>query len=295
MATTVNLTSDFAGEAVNEIFTQTFLQANTLEKNAIRVIPNVVGLTTYLQKTTTSNGLADYTCTFQPTGDVNLDEKKVELKAIQLNEEICKSTFLERWSADQMGFGAPTGDIPANEKAALIKSYLGQITSSLERSIWNGVQATAGQFGGIYTELNGDVNANDVTGVALTPANIIAEMGKLLDATPVEVLQAPNFKFAMSKKAHQKYVRALGTAYFSQPANSFEGYEIEVLNGLTDNQMLTYDRDNLVFLTGLVGEQNELRTLDMSAITGDDTVRFIANFKAAATYVRSEDVTFYKV
>lgn len=295
MATTVNLTSDFSGEAVNEIFTQTFLQANTISTNAIKVIPNVVGLSTYLQKTTLSNALADYTCTFQPSGDVDLDEKKVDLKAIQLNEEICKSVFLQRWSANQMGFSANLGDIPSNEREALIKEMLGIITSNVEKYIWNGVATTAGQFAGIYTELNGDADANDVAGVALTPANIIAEMGKLLDATPVEVLQAPNFKFAMSKKAHQKYVRALGTAYFAQSANTFEGYEIEVLNGLTDNQMLTYDRDNLVFLTGLVGDENVIRTIDMSATTGDDTIRFIANFKAAATYVRSEDVTFYKV
>ena len=295
MATNVNLTSAYVGEAVNEIFTQIFLQANTLEKNAIKVIPNVVGLQTYLQKTTIADAIADYTCTFQPTGDVDLDEKSATLKALQLNLEICKSEFLSRWSASQMGFGANLGEIPANEREALLKEMSGLISASIERNIWNGVSATAGQFGGIYTELNGDANANDVTGVALTPANIIAEMGKLLDATPVEVLQSPNFKFAMSKKAHQKYVRALGTAYFSQPANSFEGYEIEVLNGLTDNQMLTYDRDNLVFLTGLVGEGNEIRTIDMAETTGDDTVRFIANFKAAATYVRSEDVTFYKV
>lgn len=295
MATTVNLNSAYEGDAVNKIFTQIFMQASTLEKRAIDVYPNVVGNTAFLQKTTLSDGLIDYTCAFTPSGTLDLDEKKVDIKTLQLPLEICKSVFLRRWNAAQMGFSAWNDEIPANEREALMLEIAGTISSSIEKYIWTGDATVNGQFGGILTELENDADANDVAGVAITAANVIAEMGKVLDATPVEVLQAPDFKFAVSTDVYRKYVRALGNANFAQNATDFEGFELTVLNGLPANSMLTYNRGNLVFLTGLEGDMNEIRILDMTAQDLSDNIRIKATFKAGATYVRSEDVTFYKV
>lgn len=293
MATTVNVNTAYNGEVAGKIFTSMFLQADTLAKDAISVVPNVVGTTAYLRKTNLSDGLTDFVCGWNPSGTLDLGEKEVGLKKIMLSLEICKETFRQRWSASQMGFSAWNDQIPADEKEALMLEVQGLIASSVERDIWNGDASQDGHFGGILTELLADVDANIVTGVAITAANVIEEMGKVLDATPVEVLQAPSFKFAVSVDVYRKYVRALGNAAFAQSASDFEGFELTVLNGLPANSMLTYDKNNLVFLTGLESDLNEVRIKDMDETDLSGNIRVKAVFIAGASYINADEVTVY--
>ena len=295
MATTVNLTTSYNGEAAGKIFTQIFLKADTIEKEAISVIPNVVGTTAYLRKTYLNDGIVDYACGFTPSGDLDLTEKEVTLKKLMLPLEICKETFRQRWSAAQMGFSAWNNEIPADEREALMLEVSGLIQSTVEKDIWTGVGTQNGHFQGILTELASDSTSNQVTGVAITAANVIEEMGKVLDATPVEVLQHPNFKFAVSTDVYRKYVRALGNAAFAQSANDFEGYELTVLNGLPANSMLTYVKDQMVFLTGLLSDLNEVRILDMDEHDLSGTIRVKAVYLAGASYVDGANVTWYNV
>ena len=293
MATTVNINSAYNGEAAGKIFTQIFLKADTIEKGAISVVPNVVGTTAYLRKTYLSDGIVDYACGWNPAGTLDLDEKEVSAKKLMLELEICKETFRQRWSAAQMGFSAWNNEIPADEKEALMLEIAGLIQSSIEKDIWTGDGSVNGHFNGILTELATDATSNDVTGVAITAANVIEEMGKVLDATPVEVLQHPNFKFVVSTDVYRKYVRALGNAAFAQSADNFEGFELTVLNGLPANSMLTYVKDQMVFLTGLESDLNEIRIKDMDETDLSGNIRIKAVFLAGASYVDGANVTWY--
>lgn len=295
MATTVNLTSAYKGEAAGKIFGQVFLKANTLEKEAVNVIPNVVGTTAYLRKTYLSDAIVDYSCSFEPAGTLDLTEKEVKLKKLQLPLEICKETFRQRWSAHQMGYSAWNDEIPADEKEALILEASNFILSAIEKDMWNGVGTTNGHFEGIMTELKADVDANNVDGAALTASNIIASMGAVLDATPVEVLGHNDFKFVMDIKSFNLYRRALGNSAFAQDPYQFEGYEITVLNGLPANSILTYVKDQVVFLTGLESDFNELRILDMTEHDLSDNIRIKAQYLAGASYVDGENITYYNV
>lgn len=295
MATTVNLTTAYKGEAAGKIFTQIFLKADTIEKDAISVIPNVVGTTAYLRKTYLTDGIVDYACGFTPTGDLDLSEKEVTIKKLMLPLEICKETFRQRWSAAQMGFSAWNNEIPADEREALMLEVSGLIQSQIEKDIWTGNGSVTGHFEGILPQLAADTTSNEVTGVAITAANVIAEMGKVLDTTPIEVLQHPDFKFAVSTDVYRKYVRALGNAAFAQSATDFEGYELTVLNGLPANSMLTYVKDQLVFLTGLLSDLNEVRILDMDEHDLSGNIRIKAVYLAGVSYVDGANVTWYNV
>ena len=293
--TTVNINTNYAGEAAGKIFTSIFLKADTLEKGAINVIPNVVGTTAYLRKTYLADGIVDYACGWNPAGTLDLDEKEVKAKKLMLELEICKEVFRQRWSAAQMGFSAWNNEIPADEKEALMLEVAGLIASQVEKDIWNGDGSVNGHFQGILTELATDADSNKVTGVAITAANVIEEMGKVLDATPVEVLQHPDFKFAVSTDVYRKYVRALGNAAFAQSASDFEGFELTVLNGLPANSMLTYVKDQMVFLTGLESDLNEIRIKDMDETDLSGNIRVKAVYLAGASYVDGANITWYSV
>ena len=295
MATTLNLSTAYAGEVAGKIFTQIFLKADTIAKDAISVVPNVVGTTAYLRKTYLADGIVDYACGWNPSGTLDLTEKEVQIKKLMIALEICKEDFRQRWSASQMGFSAWNNEIPADEKEALMLEVSGLIQSQIEKDIWNGNGSVTGHFEGILPQLADDATSNDVTGVAITAANVIEEMGKVLDATPVEVLQSPNFKFSVSTDVFRKYVRALGNAAFAQTANDFEGYELTVLNGLPANSMLTYVKDQMVFLTGLESDLNEIRIKDMDEVDLSGTIHIKAVYLAGASFVDGANVTWYSV
>lgn len=293
--TTINLNTAYNGKEAGKIFTSIFLSADTLDKNAVNVIPNVVGTTAYLRKTNLSDGIVDFSCGFTPAGTLDLGEKEVSLKKLMLPLEICKETFRQRWSASQMGFSAWNNEIPADEREALLLEVQGLIAQTVEQDIWTGDASQDGHFGGILTELAADTDANDVAGVAITAANVIEEMGKVLDATPTAVLQRQDFVFAVSSDVYRKYVRALGAANFAQSSTDFEGYELTVLNGLPANAMLTYNRDNVVFLTGLESDLNEVRIKDMDETDLSGNIRVKAVYLAGSSYVDGSMVTFYDV
>lgn len=295
--TVVNLTTAYNGQVAGRIFTSMFLQADTLAKDAIQVIPNVIGTTAYLRKTELSDGIIDYACGWTPSGEIDLTEKEVKVKKLMLPLEICKDTFAQRWLSHEMGakVSAWGDNIPADEKEALMLEVQSLITSTIERDIWTGNGSLTGHFQGILTELATDATSNSVAGVAITAANVIEEMGKVLDATPVPVLQSPNFKFAVSTDVYRKYVRALGNAAFAQNANDYEGYDLTVLNGLPANSMLTYVKDNLVFLTASLDDINEIRIVDMDTVDLSGTIRIKAVYSAGASYVNGADVTWYEV
>lgn len=293
MATVINIDTNYNGEAAGKIFTSIFLSADTLDKNAVNVIPNVVGTKAYLRKTELTDGIVDFACGFTPSGTLDLGEKEVTLKKLMLPLEICKETFRQRWSASQMGFSAWNDEIPADEREALLLEAKGLIASTIEKDIWNGDGSVNGHFNGILTELATDTDSNDVTGVAITAANVIDEMGKVLDATPTAVLQRPDFVFAVSTDVYRKYVRALGAANFAQSTTDFEGYELTVLAGLPANSILTYNRENVVFLTGLESDFNELRIKDMDETDLSGNIRIKAVYIAGASYVDGSMVTWY--
>lgn len=299
MATTVNVTSSFKGLPAGEIFGTIFLKANTIETGSVTVMPNVVG-SGFLRMTGLQDGLADYSCGFNPAGVVDLTEKEYTPKKLKVNLEICKEDFRQRWSAAQMGFSAWNGAIPADEKEALMLELQGSISKKIDSLIWNGDKDTSGEFNGILTELADAITANVagkvpnvVTGAAITASNVIAKLGAVVDATPLAILQSPDFTLAISADVYRAYVRALSALQFAQDNKFFESYPLTVLNALPSSSILTYDKKHLAFLTGLESDLNQIEVIDM--VDGSDTIRVKMVFTAVAGYVRESEISLYKV
>ncbi len=66
MPTTTNVNSAYVGALAGEIFVQAFKKSDTIGKQAITVIPNVIG-SGYLPTLSYSAGLAAYSCGFDTT------------------------------------------------------------------------------------------------------------------------------------------------------------------------------------------------------------------------------------
>ena len=313
MPTSLDITTTYAGEFAGKYIAAGLLSANTIENGGVTVVPNVK----YKQvmKRFDSNSLiADASCDFTATGEIVLTERVLEPKELQINALLCKSDFASDWSSVEMGYSA-FDVLPKTFQDFLIARMLGQMAEATETSLWGGDNATAGQFGGLFTQALAEAGTGipvgqSIGGVAIDATNVIDELGKVVDALPSTLYGKEGLKVYVSQNVARAYVRALGgfasgvgaaginnqgTTWYTGNANAltFDGVNIFVANGLSNNQMLATTTDNLFFGTGLLSDHNEIKLIDMANIDGSKNVRFVARYTAGTQIGILEDCVVY--
>ena len=149
----------------------------------------------------------------------------------------------------------------------------------------------------------------DVVGTSVTAANVIGEMGKVVDAIPSALYGKEDLYLYVSQNVARAYVRALGgfaaaglgangtnaegTQWWNNGALSFDGVKIFVANGLADNYMVAAEKSNLFFGTGLLSDHNEVKVLDMGDLDGSQNVRVIMRFTSGVEYGIGSDIVLY--
>ena len=134
--------------------------AKTLDNKYITIMPNVK-YKSVIQKVDVADIISNASCDFTATGSVALTERILEPKELQVNLQLCKQEFIDSWEALQLGFSS-FDTIPATFNDFLISEVAAEVAQATEISIWQGVNATNGQFGGIYTALSSSVVAGGV-------------------------------------------------------------------------------------------------------------------------------------
>jgi len=313
MATTLDITTTYAGESAGKYIGAALLSANTIENNGITVMPNVKFRST-MKRFDSNSLIADATCDFTATGEILLTERVLEPKELQVNALLCKKDFRSDWDAISMGYSA-YDVLPKSFQDFLISRMLGQVAEATENSIWNGVNATAGQFGGIFTQALAEAGTGipvgqSIGGVSIDATNVIAELGKVVDAIPSTLYSNPNLKIYVSQNVARAYVRALGgfgsggygaagtnaqgTQWYGMGSGlSFDGVSLFVANGLSNNQIFATITDNIFFGTGILSDFNEVKLIDMAMIDGSQNVRFVMRYTAGTQIAILEDCVVY--
>jgi hypothetical protein len=311
MATTTNVTTTYAGEFAGKYIAAALLSANTLASGVIDLRPNVK-YKEVVKRLDIGSLTADASCDFTPTSSVSLTERILQPKELQVNLELCKSDFVPDWEAVQMGYSA-FDELPKNFADFLIAQIVAKIAQKTEQDIWNGTVG-AGTFDGFITLLMGDTGHTGnvkISGSTITAANVVSEIGEVVDAIPAELYGREDLYIYVSQNVARAYVRALGgfganglgangkdgkgTTWYNGGDLNFDGVKIFVANGLPSNTMLATTKDNLVFGTGLMSDHNEVKIIDMADIDGSKNVRFIMRYTAGVQYGIVEDIVSYKV
>lgn len=311
MATTTSITTSYSGEFAGKYIAAALLSAPTLEKGGLTIHPNVK-YKQVIQKVATDDIIKNATCDFDATSTVTLTEKVLNPEEFQVNLQLCKKDFHSTWQAAEMGYGA-FDVLPKSFSDFLIAHVAEKVASAMESTIWTGVNATAGQFAGLSTQIAADAalpSAQEVAGTTVTAANVITELGKLVDAIPARLYGQPDLKLYVSQNIYKAYVRALGgfgasglgaNGYDNKGTNQalgelmFDGVPVFMANGLAANTAWATPTSNLHFATGLLNEMNECKLLDMSDLDGSQNVRVIMRFTADAKYGFAEDCVVYGI
>ena len=307
MATSTNITTTYAGEFAGKYISAALLSASTIENGGIEVKPNVK-YKEVIKKLDTDALLKDATCDFDPTSTITLTERILQMDEFQVNLSLCKSDFESDWEAVQMGYSA-FDNLPPAFADFLLAHVAAKTAQKTEQNIWRGVAANAGEFDGLVTRMAADADVIDVVGTSVTAANVIDELGKVVDAIPSAVYGKEDLSLYVSQNVARAYVRALGgfaaaglgangtnaqgTQWFNNGSLSFDGVSIFVANGLSDNYIVAAEKSNLYFGTGLLSDHNEVKVIDMADIDGSKNVRVVMRFTANVQYGIGSDIVLY--
>ena len=305
MATSI--TTTYAGEFAGKYISAALLSADTIEGGGITVKPNVKYKE--VMKTLSTNALVkDAACDFADQSTVTLAERVLQPEEFQVNLELCKKDFHNDWEAVQMGYSA-FDSLPPSFADFLIGHIAAKVAQKTEENIWQGATANAGEFDGFTALLAADATVIDVVGTTVTAANVIAELGKVVDAIPTSVYGKEDLYIYVSQNIARAYVRALGgfganglgangvnnagTTWFNGGDLAFDGVKLFVCSGMPDDDMVAAQKSNLFFGTGLLADHNEVKLLDMSDLDGSMNVRVVMRFTAGVQHGIGADIVYY--
>jgi hypothetical protein len=307
MPTTTSITTTYAGEFAGKYISAALLSASTIENGGIEVKPNVK-YKEVIKRIATNDLVKNATCDFDATSTVTLTERILQPEEFQINLQLCKKDFRSDWEAIQMGYSA-FDNLPPSFQDFLLAHVAAKAAENNEISIWRGVNATAGQFDGLVTLATADATVIDVVGTTVDAGDVIAELGKVVDAIPATLYGKEDLYIYVSQNIARAYVRALGgfaasglgangtnaqgTQWFNNGSLSFDGVKIFVANGLANNYMMAAQKSNLYFGTGLLADHNEVKVIDMADIDGSQNVRIVMRFTAGVNYGVGSEIVLY--
>ena len=307
MATTTSITTTYAGEFAGKYVSAALLSGSTLAHDLITIKPNVK-FKEVMKKVSTDDIVANGTCDFTPTSTLTLTERILQPEEFQVNLQLCKKDFVSDWEAISMGYSA-FSDLPANFSDFLIAHVAGKVAQKTENTIWQGANATAGEFDGFEVTLLADADVVDVgAGAAVTAANAVEKIGLTVDAIPSSVYGSEDLTIYVAPNVYRAYVRALGgfatnvgaagtdnkgTQWFNGGALTFDGINIVLASGMSSDKMVAAEKSNLFFGTGLLSDSQEVKVIDMADIDGSQNVRIVMRYTAGIQHAIGSDIVLY--
>jgi len=309
LATTTNITTTYAGQFAGEYIAAALLSASTIDDGGITVKGNI-SYKEVIKKLATTELVSAASCDFTPTSTVTLTERILQPTELQVNLQLCKKDFISDWEAQSMGFGLAQ-TLPPKFSDFMLAHVAAEVAQSNELNLWQGDTAAASNnaYDGFEKLLAADAGVIDVAAATLDAANIITELGKVVDAIPGALYGKEDLFIYVGSAAAKFYVQALGgfaanglgangvanmgTQWWNNGSLTVNGVKIFVCPGMSANKMVAAQRSNLYFGTGLLNDTQEVRVLDMQDLDGSQNVRMVMRYTAGVQFGVAEDVVLY--
>jgi hypothetical protein len=289
--------STYAGEFAGKYLGAALLSADTLDKGAVTILPNVK-YKAAMKVGSFSNLVRSADCDFDSTtSTLTLTERVLTPTELQVNLQICKKELHADWEAAQMGFSA-FDELPPLFSDYVIARVAAEVANATETSIWSG-SAGEGSFDGFETLLTADADVVDVVAGTVTASNVIAELQKVVDAIPSGVYGKDDLTIYISQNIAKAYVAAQAALGYrdlynvGQTEMNFQGIPLFATGGLADNTAVAAQKSNLFFGTGLLDDRNEVKVIDMADIDGSQNVRVVMRYTAGVQHGIGSDIVLY--
>jgi len=315
LATTVNITTTYAGEFAGEYIAAALLSASTIDDGGVTVKANIA-FKEVIKKLATGNLVSAASCDFTPNSSVTLTERILQPVELQVNLQLCKYDFVNDWEAQSMGFGLGQA-MPPKFSDFMLAHVAAEVAQNTELCIWQGDTGAGSNnsFDGFEKLIAAAAAASDipagqqVTAGTLSAANIVTEMSKVVDAIPAALYGKEDLFLYVGSAAAKYYVQALGgfgasglgangvsnmgTQWWNNGSLTVNGVKIFVCPGMSADKMYAAQRSNLYFGTGLLNDSNSVKVLDMQDLDASNNVRMVMRFTSAVQFGIASDLVEY--
>ena len=275
-----------------------------LAKNELTLVPNVKSKIK-LAYSDLGNILQAEDCSFSSTGEGSLNQKTMEVCDLKVNLEYCATTFEANYLSAQLRAGSNNEEVMPTSYADFVVNYVAEkVSADLEKVMFQGNTATASYpyslCDGLVKQLTND---NDVikpgaTAGSITSANVVAELNRLLNATPAEVRAQANFKIFVSQEIAFAYKQAQasttgGLFLVGDKELNYLGFRLIPTSALSAKQMIAFNSDKVFFLTDLVSDWDDIIIIPQRNISGARTERFATSLKFGVNYLYGNEIVLY--
>lgn len=212
-------------------------------------------------------------CAWTPEQVFKLSEKEVKIKTYKINLEQCIDDLERKRINVMLKPGAKNTDLPEALEKATMEMLAAELSSEIETKIFTGNSTTdPNDFDGAVTVLSASTEAIKITGVALTKANIVAEIEKVYNAIPENVLvkglENDSVKIYVAYETLQRLKMALASVSNQVIATAFTleaealrylGLEVVPVKGLNNKTIIAADISNFLLATDLLSDTEEIR------------------------------------
>lgn len=206
----------FGGEFNQGIFLPRIKQSRDLGSGLWRVV-NAKDLAIVPVMSHESYVQAGSNCSLTPTTANTIAEKRLDLVQLGIRHLKCKDELIRSNYALQMARGVYNDEIVAPVINAIVNSMAGTLNDVAARLRWVGSVAAGDSMDGLITKLQalGAYNSvsnpdgyRAVTAGTVNASTVIAEIQKVIDATPVEVRFSSGYKLVISPAVFSAYQAA---------------------------------------------------------------------------------------
>lgn len=219
-------------------------------------------------------------CDFTPVGTLSVSDVKLTPCAVILDHEICYKDLRAVYNGLSVASqqGAEPGDVFMTAlQEVLLSEFNKQI---MDRALY----ATGGTGSTVYDCITGVWNqittnvTTGGTGSTLTSSNIIGITETMIQSLGNDVLENADDSLVvvMNQKTLRIYQQALaasGAAWGFNPAEqkprTYDGFRIETISKMADNNLMVFDTKNLALGVGAMDEFSQFSMVDFRTTTMD--------------------------
>lgn len=292
------VTTNFAGDVVQEIALLAAIQNEAVMGGHIFVSDDIRKQRS-LPRMTVDQIIQDRQDTPTSVGTITSDERTLIPTDFMVYVEFNPNDFRDVWDFMQSTNPFVFAELSTEVQSAVLEEVLmgtNGVSPYMGKNIWQGDTAGSApdnKFDGVRKTAQGDSDVVDVVGTTLTAANIIAEIQKTFDATPVVVRDNPSYKIIVSSKTVDLYFDALIALANKGPAPNqitdmnYKGRPLVGLFGMPDDVMIatiaSADRGSNIWL-GL-GWQPDFNTIKIELLQANSELWFVKMLMSADTQI----------
>jgi len=295
-----DVTTNFAGDVVQEIALLAAIQNQAVMDGHI-FVSNDIRKQRSLPRMKMDQIIQDRKDTPDSLGTFTHDERLLVPTDFMVYVEFNPNDFRDVWDFMQSTNPFVFAELSPEVMRAVLEEVLmgtNGISPYMGKAIWQGDTAAGTipfeKFNGIRKKAQDDTDVVDVVGTTITAANIIVEIEKVWEATPVIVRDNPGYKILVSSVTVDFYYDALIALANKGPAPNqltemrYKSAPVVGLFGMPDDVMFatvaSSDRDSNIWL-GL-GWQEDFNQLQIEGLQANSELWFVKMLMSADTQIK---------